>query len=60
MGGDTGNMTDLSPSAMMAGLSSAMHPTTYGGHSNNMAANSNDDLRFHGSELVMLYDYKVR
>lgn len=24
-----------------------------------LAPNTNDDLRYHGTELVMLYDYKV-
>ena len=34
------------------------HQGNYGGSTQHHPSNS-DDLRFHGTELVMLYDYKV-
>ena len=32
----------------------------YGPGQHHLGPGNSDDLRFHGSELVMLYDYKVR
>ena len=57
--GEQSSLADMSPAAMMGGMAS-MHPGPYGPsvpHHHNPT--SSDDLRFHGSELVMLYDYKV-
>lgn len=41
-------------------VNTANHNTTStGSNTHHITSAANDDLRYHGTELVMLYDYKV-
>lgn len=42
------------------GQNNASHPSVAGNNNHHTTTSPSDDLRFHGSELVMLYDYKAQ
>ncbi|CAL4112739.1 unnamed protein product, partial [Meganyctiphanes norvegica] len=55
-GGGGGGNTNISN--MHPGM--AQHQIGYGSGQHHLSPGNNDDLRFHGTELVMLYDYKAQ